>query len=71
MSNTVAGSRQRDNLPGSDAARNALRKKHQWRRYANEQTVEQNASIEQTDHVSAGCGCQISLLVQFCTILIV
>ena len=39
MSNTVAGSHQLDNVLGMHS------KKHQWRRYVNESTIEQNASI--------------------------
>ena len=40
MSNTVAGRRQFDN------SQECIAKKRQWRRHANENTLEQNASIE-------------------------
>ena len=39
MSNTVAGRRQFDN------SQECIAKKRQWRRHANENTLEQNASI--------------------------
>ena len=39
MSNTVAGRRQFDN------SQESIVKKRQWRRHANENTLEQNASI--------------------------
>ena len=39
MSNTVAGRRQFDN------SQDCIAKKRQWRRHANENTLEQNASI--------------------------
>ena len=41
MSNTVAGRRQFDN------SQECIAKKRQWRRHANENTLEQNASIDQ------------------------
>ena len=40
MSNTVAGRGQFDN------SQECIAKKRQWRRHANENTLEQNASIE-------------------------